>query len=116
MTNDLLRHKQNSGKKVADINLRKIEIKTLVNSEEHEVISRNAAQVGMARGAYLRALGLEHEIVTPQPVVEIETLVALGRIGNNLNQVAKSLNAGQIADLKEVLSLIAELKALLLHG
>lgn len=116
MTNDLLKHKQSSGKKMAEIDLRTIAIKTLVNEKEYEEITGNAEQAGMARGAYLRALGMEHQIVIPKPAISREALIELGRIGNNLNQVAKALNAGQSTELMEVLGIIRELKGRLLHG
>lgn len=71
---------------------------------ELQIINRGAAMAGLSRSAYIRQLLLNGEVpVKYEIVADIEDLKKLvgeyGKIGSNLNQIAKYFNTGGIRSL-----------------
>lgn len=65
----------------------------LNTNEAHKLIT-NAKACGLTRTAYLRRL-LNGYDLKPRPSTELEALrTEIHQIGNNINQIARSVNAG----------------------
>ena len=70
-----------------------------VSEELYEVISKEAAEAHLSVSAYLRKLAtdkritLKKEIIFDNPDL-LSSLSNLGKIGSNLNQIARHLNEG----------------------
>lgn len=79
-----------------------------LTSEEHAEIVRKADKAGIATAAFLRAtaLGDAGPRAKRRPPADYQTLRRvlgeLGRIGNNLNQIAHRLNMNQSIHLPEL--------------
>jgi hypothetical protein len=71
-----------------------------LNAEEKAEIERRASAAGMTIGGYIRVCCLDRPPprISRKPVPNVTELVrilaALGRIGGNINQLAKLANAG----------------------
>ena len=66
---------------------------------EYAVITKNAEDAGMTKASYIRNTALNkgvsiHYHLTPQVSEMKPVLGQLGRIGSNLNQIARHLNEG----------------------
>lgn len=72
---------------------RKIELTLRVNSYEHELIKKRQTERTMSR--WLRNLALES---TPISIADPNLIRQLGRIGSNLNQVARRVNTDEELD------------------
>jgi hypothetical protein len=62
-----------------------------VSENDKRQIAANAKAAGLSTSDFLRVLGLGIEIKPPKPLDERKALVG---IANNLNQVARRVNAG----------------------
>lgn len=77
-------------------------------AHERTAIRANADKAGLAVGAFLRAaaLGSPGPRAKRRPPADHQVLRQLlghlGRIGNNINQIARRLNAGAQADIPEL--------------
>ena len=61
---------------------------------EFNTLKKNAKQCGLTRTAYLRAL-IKNTPVKSRPPKELQILYAeINKIGSNINQIARSVNAG----------------------
>ena len=67
-------------------------IKYRVSRNEARRIEERAMEAGLSLSAYNRTLALEGAIIQPAPLADRELVHALSRIGNNLNQIARSVN------------------------
>ena len=73
---------------------KKYEICLRLSAEEKERLERDARSCGLSKTAYLRRLILGRE-VKARPSQEIRALrTEIHHIGNNINQIARSVNAG----------------------
>lgn len=76
-----------------------------VTDEEYALYQERASRSGLAVGAFARATGLNEagpraRRRPPVDHVAIRQLLGeLGRVGNNLNQIARALNVGEDIDL-----------------
>jgi len=78
--------------------------------DEFNEIAGNARDAGLRGGAWLRAKGLTKGDPGPRsqhiPPVENELLIQLlgnlGRLNNNINQIARSINMGEFYELPEL--------------
>ena len=63
-----------------------------LSPSERATLEEKAASVGLKLSPYLREAGLKKTIQPKNPIPEINraTYVELGRIGNNINQIAKA--------------------------
>lgn len=68
-----------------------VRIDVRASVDDKATIAANAKQAGLSTSDFLRALGLGAEIQKPKPPEERRALVG---IANNLNQVARRVNAG----------------------
>lgn len=88
--------------------MRTIELKIRFSEEELATIDHKRGRV--RRAVYLRAAGLGVKPPRPVPQPTADALIALARVGNNLNQIARQLNAGgAAAQLIEVAEAEAQL-------
>ena len=92
---------------------RSFELKFHVTKEEREIIEKKMEQVGTTcMASYLRKMALDGYIVKLD-LPELSDLISLlRRSGNNINQIAKKVNATNRVyenDIKEVLRLQEEL-------
>lgn len=73
---------------------KKYEICLRLSQEEKARLERDAKRCGLSRTAYLRRLLLGAEL-RARPSQEIKELrTEIHHIGNNINQIARSVNAG----------------------
>lgn len=73
---------------------RKYELCLRLSSEEQAQLECDARRCGLSKTAYLRRLILGAE-VKARPTQEIKDLrTEIHHIGNNINQIARSVNAG----------------------
>lgn len=61
---------------------------------EYETLCKKAKQCGLSKSAYLRRLILDKPVKARPPEAIHELYVEINRIGNNINQIARSVNAG----------------------
>ncbi len=83
-----------------------------VSEFEHVVIKKRARESGLSLSEFQRRACLDGCIVTPMPVANFELIRALNRIGVNLNQRQRKLNAtGQDspAEMRVILNKIESL-------
>lgn len=79
-----------------------------VDPDQHREIARRAKEAGLSAGEFLRRLSLGRK-VDFQAKLTAESLHQLARIGNNLNQIAHAINAGQTvihSDLADTLYMV----------
>jgi len=78
-----------------------------LNAAEYSAIQAAAEKAGMTASAFFRSLSLEGAGVRPVFNDEDRTILSIlhedmRKIGVNLNQVARSLNAGRVVDPEEI--------------
>lgn len=61
---------------------------------EYEKLKKDAQKCGLSRSAYLRRLILKKDIKARPPEELKKLYTEINRIGNNINQIARSVNAG----------------------
>jgi hypothetical protein len=86
-----------------------------VSPDEHQTISLAADTLGVSLSDLGRVMLLGLPMPQPpRPVIDVQTYGELGKIGGNLNQIARSLNAMQAGAPGQVdmPGLVAELAAL----
>lgn len=81
---------------------------TRVTPDEKSAFAARADRAGMASAAFMRALALgdagprAHRRRPVEHRALIQTLAALNRVGNNLNQIARNSNLGIDIDVPEL--------------
>lgn len=88
-----------SRKKKAENHLYRNVVCIKVTDMELEILDRHAATAGLSRSAYLRQLFLSNEIHVHYEIVADmkilrDILNEYGKIGSNLNQIARHFNTG----------------------
>jgi len=78
-----------------------------LSEAERAELERRAAQNGVSLSAYLRGVITGHLKVQAVSKADPELLRQVAAIGNNLNQIARRVNAGQPA-----VEVLAELRAI----
>lgn len=74
---------------------KKYELCLRLNQAEKEQLEMNAAKCGLSKSVYLRRLIMGKE-VKARPSSEIRELrTEVHKIGSNINQIARGVNAGQ---------------------
>jgi hypothetical protein len=113
MTETQQRVKPNRGAKGGRVRV----VASRVSSEEYQELDEKARDAGLKIGSYLRASGLGRPSPRARrsPPLNAELLAyavaQLNRVGNNLNQLNKRLNAAQAAGAGETAAAIAETRA-----
>lgn len=91
-----------------------------VTAEEHAMLERLAASAGMGVGTYVRLRALKDRSPGPAPPqINLDAWLDLRRIGVNLNQIARALNAGgepRPESLDQTLREVGEALGRLLNG
>ena len=64
----------------------------------------------MRRGAFVRNAALDHPLHTVPPMENLKAWQALAHTTANLNQIAHKLNGGFSVEIKEIQSLLSELR------
>jgi len=95
---------------------RKIRLEVHVSEEEKEMINEKMLQLGTTNfNAYARKMLIDGYIIK-RDFKELKALIAeLGKIGSNINQIAKRANQTRYvfhSDLKDVLEKLHEIKLL----
>ena len=66
----------------------------LMSAEEYDMLCQNAKKAGLTKKAYMLKL-LKGENIKARPSKELQMLYAeINKIGSNINQIARSVNAG----------------------
>ena len=111
---------EQSGKKRSENRQKGRVVPFRVSPEEYTELTRLAAREGLSLGSYVRSRSLEKPTTRAvrRPVPEVQKLskllADLGRIGSNINQLAKRANSGDMplaGDIRETLAacrLVAE--------
>ncbi len=87
-----------------------------VSDDEHAELTRLADRAGLSVGSYVRSRSLEKPTTRAirRPVVEVEVLKGLlgqvGKIGSNLNQLAKGVNQGATPLAADIQTTLAEIR------
>lgn len=81
---------------------RSIQVKTRLNEREYHLLSQKIKASGMKKSVYLRKMILDGYIIHQDYGVLKECVAALGRIGNNLNQLAKVANTYHDINIPEL--------------
>ncbi|WP_430813985.1 plasmid mobilization protein [Carboxylicivirga sp. RSCT41] len=63
-----------------------------VTEKELEQINKNAEAAGLNRSKYLKDISLKNKIKPMIPTIELDTYYQIGKIGNNINQIARVIN------------------------
>ena len=85
---------------------RDVFFKVRLSAEENALLEEQSARTGRSKSDVLRAAWKKLKIVELPAVDFSETVTQLRRIGNNLNQLTRAANEGDvlIPQIKEVLS------------
>lgn len=96
--------------------LRTVSVVIRMTPEEKSTVQKNAKDSHSTLARYIRESALGR--TNPLPAINIEDRVALARVGNNLNQLARKLNSGdrvsaedlqqEISDCRKILAGISE--------
>jgi hypothetical protein len=90
--------------------MRDIEKKIRVSALEELIIKSKADQAGLTPARYTRESALGNEItIRRMSPDEKKALLELSRIGNNLNQIAKKYNQGEMMHL-ELVQVLAKIE------
>ena len=65
-----------------------------LNARETQKLYEDARKCGLSRSAYIRRLILKRNIKARPPEELKQLYTEINRIGNNINQIARSVNAG----------------------
>lgn len=83
--------------------IRTIELKVRLTDEENDLLKKNIASSGIKnKSSYVRKMILDGYIIHQDYRVLKECVAALGRIGNNLNQLAKVANTYHDINIPEL--------------
>ena len=89
--------------------IRTIELKVRLTDEENDLLKKNIESSGIKnKSSYVRKMILDGYIIHQDYGVLKECVAALGRIGNNLNQLAKVANTYHDINIPELSRLADE--------
>lgn len=89
---------------------KKIEIR--VSEEEYQQLLQRKTKARLAEWVRETCLGSKPSKVKPMPKVDPALLVALSKIGSNLNQIAKYLNMDRTLSAQEKVKALLELTSI----
>ena len=90
---------------------RGVAIKVRLTHEEKELLKEQSARTGRCMSDILRSAWKKLKIIELPPADFAETVVQLRRIGNNLNQVARAVNMGEV-HIPEIQTVLSEIVAI----
>ena len=85
-------------------------LRVRLTDEEHDTLKEQSARTGRCMSDIVRAAWKKLKIVELPPADFAETVVQLRHIGNNLNQLTRAANAGEI-NIPEIRSVLSEIAA-----
>jgi len=91
--------------------MKKERIEIRVTAEEKRALKDRASKANLSLSEWLIAAGLEGHIKTVQQADPV-LIASIARIGNNINQIARSVNGGDLSVLVELQGISEALKAL----
>ena len=100
--------------------VRRLNLSVRLSPAEYAALRERAAQLGMKPGQFLRHTGLTRRLPPPPvPAVNREQYANLARMANNINQLTRRANAGQLpgfpaATMRLLRAEIKQLRAALL--
>ena len=92
-------------------NTRDVFLKVRLTKEESDRLKERSERTGISMSGIVRAALKKQKIVELPPADFTETVVQLRRIGNNLNQLTRAANSGNM-QIPEIKSALSELVAL----
>ena len=90
---------------------RGVAIKVRLTVEEKDLLKEQSARTGRCMSDILRSAWKKLKIIELPPADFAETVVQLRRIGNNLNQVARAANTGEV-HIPEIQTVLSEIIAI----
>lgn len=79
--------------------------------DEFALLKEQSARTGRTQSDIIRAAWKKLKIIELPPADFAETVVQLRRIGNNLNQLTRAANAGEV-NIPEIKSVLSEIVAI----
>lgn len=95
---------------MADANRTKALLVRLTN-EEHDTLKEQSTRTGRTQSDIMRSAWKRIKIIELPPADFAETVIQLRRIGNNLNQLTRAANAGEV-HIPEIKSVLSEIVAI----
>ena len=95
---------------MADANRRKALLLRLTE-EEATQLKEQSARTGRTQSDIIRSAWKKLKIIELPPADFAETVIQLRRIGNNLNQLTRAANAGEV-DIHEIKNVLSEIVAI----
>ena len=95
---------------MADANRTKALLVRLTN-EEHDALKEQSARTGRCMSDIIRSAWKKLKIIELPPADFAEAVIQLRRIGNNLNQVARAVNMGEV-HIPEIQTVLNEIVAI----
>ena len=89
---------------------RGVAIKVRLTAEEKDLLKEQSARTGRSMSDVIRAAWKKLKIIELPPADFAETVIQLRRIGNNLNQLTRAANAGEV-NIPEIKSVLSEIVA-----
>ena len=86
-------------------------LRVRLTDEEHGVLKEQSERTGRSMSDVIRAAWKKMKIVELPPADFTETVVQLRRIGNDLGQLNRAANAGEV-NIPEIKSVLSEIVAL----
>lgn len=82
-----------------------------LTAQEHALIKEQSERTGRTMSDLIRAAWKKMKIIELPPADFAETVIQLRRIGNNLNQIARAANLGEV-HIPEIKATLSEITAL----
>lgn len=71
-----------------------------LNEKELQQLQKNVEKSKLKQSEYLRKCILEKDIIVIEDIKQL--VIELKRVGNNLNQITRAVNSGEIKNIKEI--------------
>ena len=94
------RWKTKDGREITTERRRERQVKIRLSEEEYQTLQQLCFEFDMSQSEFLRNAILQKPIVRTDAIKELTA--ELKREGNNLNQIAKALNAGGVKNLSMI--------------
>ena len=86
-------------------------LRVRLTDEEHALLKEQSDRTGRTQSDIIRSAWRKLKIIELPPADFAETVIQLRRIGNNLNQLTRAANAGEV-NIPEIKDVLAEIVAL----
>ena len=90
---------------------RGVAIKVRLTPAEAALLKEQSARTGRCMSDIIRSAWKKLKIIELPPADFAETIIQLRRIGNNLNQVARAVNMGEV-HIPEIQTILSEIVAI----